>query len=520
MSATFLQQALPLLIPEGQISLVRLLLSAVVVVEICFFLVFRYYLVPRANRRTAPQAYRDYGTQRNQLLLRILNRICETCKRTGRSPVEGGEEFLRDWFEPAKTVPAGGAQKDKSMCSSPPPPSRLSSSVSSISSSSDNSSSSDDEEEEDLCKPNGSNRIVQGIHQQDMDEFLAWAFFEKDPADLVDWEMAQLQESYRHIQERLGLVFAPGRSSTFIPRRLSLEDVDPLQRPLLIYVLFGVLRWLASQILRMVGFERVVSQAGLVGWYRPARNATAEQYLPLLFFHGIAPGGLFFYLPMVLCGLAADGRATFLFENPNISSSIGFQALRETETVEGVLEICDRFLASHRPVSVCGHSFGSCPLTWLLKSPTFAPRIQQFVLLDPVTLLLSEPSVMVNFLYNKEMSKIRMAAGSELFTEYYLRRHFSWYNSELWLDDIPPNVRVLVGLAEKDELVDAPRVQRHVELFGSASSSSRQQQQQQLLYWNKVGHACCVTSPKKWRQIKLAMLQQELAIVKEQQQQQ
>jgi hypothetical protein len=289
---------------------------------------------------------------------------------------------------------------------------------------------------------------------------------------------------------------------------LSLEDVDPLHRPLFVYLLVMVWKMFVGLVLRLAGFQRVSSRkTGLVGWYRPARDAASEQLLPLLFFHGLAPGGLMFYLPMLLFGLMNDGRTCFLFVNTNITCEIGFKALSENQFVEGVSEIVDKFLSPSRGLSLCGHSFGSVPMTWLMHAGGFRHRIKQFVLLDPVTILLSEPDVMVNFLYKKEVSKIRMLAGSELFTEYYLRRHFFFYNSELWLDDIPDGLQPIIALSEKDEIVNAPNVKEHIEFFGSKDLK--------CLYWKGATHAYCVTNLQKWREIKGAMLQQELALVKQ-----
>jgi hypothetical protein len=161
-------------------------------------------------------------------------------------------------------------------------------------------------------------------------------------------------------------------------------------------------------------------------------------------------------------------------------------------------------------------------MTWLLHSPAFRDRIKQYTLLDPVSILLSEKDVMANFLYTKDVSKFRMVAASELFIEYYLRRHFYFYNSELWLDDIPKGVQTIIALSGNDEIVNAPRVRDFCTAFAGdcfhqknkdASSSSTLKQ----IFWADKGHGCCVGSPAKWREIKTAMLQQELAIVQNEQ---
>jgi pimeloyl-ACP methyl ester carboxylesterase len=79
-----------------------------------------------------------------------------------------------------------------------------------------------------------------------------------------------------------------------------------------------------------------------------------------------------------------------LFENPAISFNICLASLTESETVEGVWEAVETRLGCKTGVSVVGHSFGSCQVTWLLHSKD-ASQIHQVVLVDPVSVLLSEP---------------------------------------------------------------------------------------------------------------------------------
>jgi hypothetical protein len=114
---------------------------------------------------------------------------------------------------------------------------------------------------------------------------------------------------------------------------------------------------------------------------------------------------------------------------------------------------------------------------------------------------------MTNFLYNIDMSKIRLLASSELFTEYSVRRGFAFYNSELWMDDLPESVQPIVALSENDEIVNVQSVRDYLDVCHA--DNPRNDNPVKLLFWEGVPHAACVTSPDKWRQIKQAMLQQE-----------
>jgi hypothetical protein len=187
------------------------------------------------------------------------------------------------------------------------------------------------------------------ITKESMDKFLAWALFAKDITTMSPVELEELDRCYQVLYEKVKLTFhhhADGASVNrndshraaprtteppsirLQPRLLSLEDVSPWHRPLALYILVMMGRVLAGLFLRLAGFQRAVSTNGVVGWYRPGQVQT---HLPLLFFHGIAPAGLLFYIPLVLWGLLSnnDDRPCFLFENPNISCRIQFDALDE-----------------------------------------------------------------------------------------------------------------------------------------------------------------------------------------------
>merc|ERR1712157_645695 len=106
--------------------------------------------------------------------------------------------------------------------------------------------------------------------------------------------------------------------------------------------------------------------------------------------------------------------------------------------------VVNKFIAKDKGLCVVGHSFGSCQLTWVIHSQLLRNRIKQFVLLEPTSLMLSESDVILN------MHKFYLRLCVDIVMEWYIRRKFEWYNSELWLDDIPPDCQVLICLAGKD----------------------------------------------------------------------
>lgn len=325
---------------------------------------------------------------------------------------------------------------------------------------------------------------VPGMTTQQLRSFFAWAFFASDEASLNETDRSELHACMEYLKAEIRVHGDDTAPPRYTPRRLTLEDVNPWHRGIWVYALVYGLRCLAGFILRLVGFRFVQSGSGVRGWVRTAKGGDIEKSTPLVFFHGIAPAAILLYLPMVLFGMRA--KNCLLIENPNISCCIQFNALSESATVEGVEQLVQEHFGK-KPVVLAGHSFGSCPVSWILNHrPSL--EIADIILLDPVTILLSESDVMINFLYSQEkIDKIRMVASSELFTEYYLRRHFAWYNSELWLEEHSDR-RMFVALAEHDEIVNAFKVHRH----------AQRHQHVETIVWDSVGHGSVVVDSSKW----------------------
>lgn len=540
-------------------------------IELSFYFIFHYHLVPRANERTPPQPFRAFGCHdgkdRFMLMRRILDRLERTCAATGEDMFQATAQYLTSWFrfEPHK---ATGHDVTAAQQHPRPPPMRRVSNIMTDSEEEEGDSSGEenDRENDDKDNENGddwepivpssssqvaeeessstaavattttttipmtmmqrlmgaspkpqsvelmwndskldgcekSNIFKWALHtlrHDDVNDLLSCFFFGKRVEDMLEWETTELARLFHYLETHFDLKCQPGRSPVCSPRLLTLEDCDAWHRPLAVYAGIYAMQWGKAGALWSQGFSYHVTKTGLPYWHRPA--ATQQQSSttapnPLLFFHGIAPGGSTIYLPMLLKGVANDGRALFIFENAPVSCHPSFDILSEDETIEGVQEALEKFYPQG-DIALMGHSFGSFQLTWLIYSP-LRDRIRQFVLLDPVSILLSEPDLIQNFEDATPLFKIFL---KELWTNYYIRRHFSWYRSELWLDDLPDNVDFFVGLAERDQIVNGPKVRREVDIFGDEHPAFARQTTS--VYWENALHGDCVYQPNKWKDIR------------------
>lgn len=574
-------------------SFVIVLIFVYILFEVGFFFYYHYHLVPYANRassssicRQPPAPYRDYAEvkDRHKLLIRILDRLIE------RSSVPTQQQqhstnlnddnivqrtsnviytFIEAWFEKKNQHNNTSYQRfseqidmatlDVGLC--PPPPPMIRTALSSFRG--NNSASVGDEDEDDdtnhsssaslsvldwdvssegkLRTVNERSTDKDRIQKGNMDEFLSWALFgiPINSAQSSPQMKQALNSFYGILKTRAGLIFEPGYNVNYQPRTFTFENVKSLYRPFCVYAMVAIMRMAANCSLYIMGFRIHTCRRGLRYWHRAAGSKQQRGASPFLFFHGIAPGGHAPYLPMLFLGLLRGPllshrhRDIFIFENKPISYALCFDALSEEDTVHGVLEALQKHLDTSsmtNNLSLCGHSFGSCQLTWLIKSSEMKGRIRSLYLIDPVSILLSEPDVVVNFLYSREdyedlhdvthrgvtsrllrfmnETKIHLVASSELFIEHYLRRNFAWYNSELWLHDIPEDVKVVVALAECDEIVNATKIEKELDWYNSKVARERPCCRSDLvekIIWRDVGHAHCVTNPKRWSDIHHAM---------------
>jgi len=285
---------------------------------------------------------------------------------------------------------------------------------------------------------------------------------------------------------------------------LSLDPVHFLHRPIGVYVSIQCLEVLKFAVLTLLGFSKLTTSNGLTYYFRPSSSRTPPRDLsqqPLVFFHGIAPAGPIFYIPMVLLGLVRSApRAVFFFENQAVSMTMSMRVLGEFDVVEGVREALEMHCGGRVKMCLVGHSLGSCPVTWLARS--LPSKIGVIMLLDPVTLFLSHPAVAVNFVYKRHFSNIfewiiYLGASSELYISHYLKRHFWWYRNELWLEEVPKDIKVIVALSRDDEIVDSPLCeyglarQKYLGEIGDNVSV--------LIF--EGGHAMMIAMPATWRRL-------------------
>ena len=368
------------------------------------------------------------------------------------------------------------------------------------------------------------------IQRENVVEFLAWATHAKTVESLSAAELSDVDVIMDHLSTFHKMDFPAGKNPNISTARLSLEPFSFIHRPLLLYIGIKLLSYVLKVTLLVCGFSRHRSSTGVRYWYRPPSSSSPSSAMPLIFFHGIAPCGCLFYLPMLFGTLLTAGRGALLFDTPAVTmlSHALSRAPSESDVVSAVLEATSRHFRPHSKFVLSGHSLGSCPVTWVVRG---IPSVVGLVLLlDPVTLFLSHPDVAFNFVYKRTFVTVMerviyYGASSEAFISHYLRRSFWWYRNELFVEDVPAGVPVIVALSMKDEIVNSKLVADGLECLKRAGGGRgrqqllRQQQQQQqqqlrIIKLDEHSHAEMIHKPTTWNLIKEAIREEEAAAAK------
>ncbi|KAF1817174.1 hypothetical protein P152DRAFT_453772 [Eremomyces bilateralis CBS 781.70] len=324
------------------------------------------------------------------------------------------------------------------------------------------------------------------IKRENVKEFLLWAFWNADKPDGVHEE--ELEKYCDGVEKKLGRKLAPGRGKAK-SLRLTLDDVEMLNRPLFWYILIGFLDAIVGVRLLFSGFRfyrvplrrlpltfpfrvfslfaRRRSEAQSISyWYRPH---TSKTRLPVVFIHGMGIG-LYPYVDFLGgiaradYGVGVEGQVGIIaLEIMPISARITTAKLSRDDLAKEVQAILD----SHgwSKFVLVANSYGTVITSQLLKSPKMAARVGPMLLIDPVVFLLHLPDVAYNVVVRKPTLTneyvLYYFAAKDMGVAHTLHRRFFWTENILWTEDVA-GMDVTVSLAGEDIIVNAPAVGKYL----------------------------------------------------------
>lgn len=325
-------------------------------------------------------------------------------------------------------------------------------------------------------------------------EFFAWAMYAKLSQNLSLDEMNELLQVLLIVKERLHLPLEDGYNPHVRHIHMTLEPFHYLHRPLFLYLLLHCKNIFTGIGLRAMGYKKY-SFKTISYWYRPTSTPSSfsssssssgtphehETHHPTIFFHGITTGWAPYAL---LIEYLKDNRTVLLFNLDSIQmNSLNFYMPTPEFYCSCVRSVLD--LHGIQRVNLVGHSFGTITVGWFAKYyPSYTAHL---TLIDPVSLLLSQPNVAYNFLYRSPVTLMQwllyLGAASELTIAYALRRNFWWYRNQLWLEDLDPTIGVHVSLAGRDEVCDSSVVREYLMMCAKERQELKEKQVQ--LRWQQ-----------------------------------
>lgn len=302
-------------------------------------------------------------------------------------------------------------------------------------------------------------------------EFVAWALFTKQVAELDDADRSEAFNFVTELEQRFGWEFAEGFNTAVKPIRINFDKLRVWCHPLLYYVSMCMLRVATRQTLRLLGFTYYGGPAGSLSFfhYAPPRPGPGVLLIhgectqetrrpPIVFIHGLGVG-LAPYLRFIR-RLAGGSRECFVIELLEVSQS----GTRVVLSPDAMADAVDAMLRAHGHDKACfvAHSYGTFLLSWMLRARS--GMVAKMVLLDPVCFLLAQPDVASNFLYREPSNLFSYVVANmvrwELFSANVLMRHFYWYHNVMWLEDLPEET--IVALSGKDDITNARAVREYL----------------------------------------------------------
>ncbi|KAK9815867.1 hypothetical protein WJX72_010991 [[Myrmecia] bisecta] len=295
------------------------------------------------------------------------------------------------------------------------------------------------------------NAPFEQITRGNVEEFVAYAFYDSTPANLSD-KARQLTSNFVDACEcTWGISFRPAR-----PRGKLYTAT-----------------WPATGLSAIAISCRPVQD--LPYWLRqPAAPGNAAREQPLMFLHGVG-FGLAVYVQFISAMLRTfPGRTIIVAEFAHVSLRVATRAT----AVDDIVDSVQALLKAHGVADACilAHSFGCFVASRLCQ---MHPKVvHSLALLDPVCMMLCFPQLLHSFIYKPfDFSALMRLSGIVDVARWFCSRdlgiaeafcrNFIWHSLMLWPEDLP--ARTLLCMGTQDDLVPAALVRAQLTHAGSTA---------------------------------------------------
>ncbi|ORY78231.1 hypothetical protein BCR37DRAFT_350456 [Protomyces lactucae-debilis] len=324
-------------------------------------------------------------------------------------------------------------------------------------------------------------RPFERIPRGNVADWLAWSAFNKHARQLSEEQKQVVESLLVYLEERARCPLTPGYSKKVKSIRLTLDPIPFVPRPLLFYLVVGMLNLHARYKLSRLGFtliKRPVQDYRFEYFHRPGSKDSTQT--PLLFLHGLGMGVAQYLRFILALERRFPGRELFLLAQGQISMLPTHRHWLRPPSSQATVRLFEEMADVHSingkgGWTVLSHSFGSIPHAWLLKqSPCLAQQAKAHVMVDPICFRLWESDVCYNFLYRRPRNAMQLImsyfVGKELGISYTLHRAFFWYDNLLLPEELRSTGRaggmmndLVVYLGGRDEIIDARAIRGYLE---------------------------------------------------------
>ncbi|KAJ7042025.1 hypothetical protein C8F04DRAFT_994318 [Mycena alexandri] len=340
------------------------------------------------------------------------------------------------------------------------------------------------------------------IQRENVTEWILWALFATTPEHASPEWKDEIDEYISTVEKSLGRKLEPGRAPGVQSLRLSFDPIHTLHRPLIWYMIVGLVDTLTSVLLLSLGFKHYsppgffrafpprpilslfskrAANPHFPYWYCPPRGAHTKN--PILFLHGIGIG-LHPYVPLFREVLRADPtQSVILVELLPVSFRITSSMPSRWNTLEAINNILSDLEIDK--VTLAAHSYGTFLAAHIVSPPpdaestgdpalTLNHKVAALVLIDPIPLLLHLPTVAHNFLYRSPGTRranewqLWYFASRDADVARVLGRCFFWEEGCIWREDLQRfsaaegGRRVSVVLGGADQIVPSAEVRAYL----------------------------------------------------------
>lgn len=185
-------------------------------------------------------------------------------------------------------------------------------------------------------------------------------------------------------------------------------------------------------------------------------NGSKSPSFPIVLVHGLGPGLTSYTKFIVRMRQLEPQRPILVVELPFLGMRINAMVPSIQQIVQSIASMLQRL--GHSQAVFVGHSLGTAVVTWMMR---YTDLVAGCVMFDPIVFNVFQPTLAYSFFHRKPKTVpeylLRYMVSRELFTSFFISRHFRWRQNLCLPHYFPKTVASTchVFLSSNDHLIEA-----------------------------------------------------------------